>query len=81
VNCIHEAEKSAQELLKLVTEHFPSFRDVHHFRGQDVSIYKRAQILIADVWCVLQRHSVSSIVSIGHALKVKNGANFEILTM
>lgn len=49
-NCIRKANGSAQALLQLVITEFPCFRDEAFFAGQQVSIYKRAQILIGDIW-------------------------------
>lgn len=49
-NCIRKADRSAQALLQLVINEFPCFRDEAFFAGQRVSIYKRAQILIGDIW-------------------------------
>ncbi|KAI9485058.1 hypothetical protein BDB00DRAFT_851687 [Zychaea mexicana] len=50
VNCIRQARQSASALLELLTQYFPSFRDIHSFEGRQVAILKRAQILIADIW-------------------------------
>ncbi|XP_017072923.1 queuosine salvage protein [Drosophila eugracilis] len=49
-NIIKKAEKSAVSLLNLIVEEFPCFRDEAEFAGKRVSILKRAQILVADVW-------------------------------
>ncbi|XP_062549378.1 queuosine 5'-phosphate N-glycosylase/hydrolase [Armigeres subalbatus] len=49
-NCVKASNHSAVALLKLVTEDFPCFRDEATFNGKRVSIYKRAQILIGDLW-------------------------------
>lgn len=46
---IEEASGSAVRLALLLAEHFPSFRDVASFRGQEVRFLKRAQICVADV--------------------------------
>jgi hypothetical protein len=46
---IEEAAGSAVRLALLLVEHFPSFRDVARFRGQEVHFYKRAQICVADL--------------------------------
>ncbi len=46
---IEEAAGSAVRLALLLVEHFPSFRDVASFRGQDVRFFKRAQICAADL--------------------------------
>ncbi|ALC41688.1 CG9752 [Drosophila busckii] len=49
-NVVRAAEKSAIGLLDLIVEEFPCYRDVAEFAGQKVSILKRAQILIGDLW-------------------------------
>ncbi|XP_075405956.1 queuosine 5'-phosphate N-glycosylase/hydrolase [Tenrec ecaudatus] len=54
LNCVKKSEKSAQKLLHLVVENFPSYRDVTNFAGRQISFYKRAQILVADTWGVLE---------------------------
>ncbi|KAI5632868.1 putative queuosine, q, salvage protein family domain-containing protein [Phthorimaea operculella] len=48
--CLKEADKSAVKLLKIVVENFPCFRDEATYKGKQVSFYKRAQILVADLW-------------------------------
>ncbi|WAR19835.1 QSPP-like protein, partial [Mya arenaria] len=54
VNVIKKCENSAQSLLKIVTDDFPSYRDVTEFCGKTVAIYKRVQILIADIWACFE---------------------------
>ncbi|XP_078070596.1 queuosine 5'-phosphate N-glycosylase/hydrolase [Mustelus asterias] len=54
LNCIKKSENSAQKLLQLVVENFPSYRDETTFQGKKVAFYKRAQILIADIWGLLE---------------------------
>ncbi|XP_064466416.1 queuosine 5'-phosphate N-glycosylase/hydrolase-like isoform X2 [Ornithodoros turicata] len=49
-NCITQSSQSCQKLINLLAEHFPSFRDEAVFEGFRVSFYKRAQILVADLW-------------------------------
>lgn len=41
---------SAENLLKTIVQDFPCFRDEADYNGQRVSIYKRAQILVGDIW-------------------------------
>jgi hypothetical protein len=48
-NVIEEAGGSAVKLALLLAEHFPSFRDIATFRGQEVRFLKRAQICASDV--------------------------------
>ncbi|PYI23093.1 UPF0553 protein c [Aspergillus violaceofuscus CBS 115571] len=50
LNCIYSANYSAAALVNLVTESFACFRDETTFNGRRVRIYKRAQILVADLW-------------------------------
>ncbi|XP_060618117.2 queuosine 5'-phosphate N-glycosylase/hydrolase [Anolis sagrei] len=54
LTCVKKSEKSAQKLLQLVVENFPCFRDESTFQGRKVAFYKRAQILVADTWSVLE---------------------------
>ncbi|EXJ84517.1 hypothetical protein A1O3_05186 [Capronia epimyces CBS 606.96] len=49
-NIIARANQSAAALVNLLVEHFPNFRDSTHFHGREVRLYKRAQILVADLW-------------------------------
>ncbi|KAL0634378.1 hypothetical protein Q9L58_006699 [Maublancomyces gigas] len=56
VNCIHKANGSAAALVVLVADEFPCFRDEHKYEGRRVNIYKRAQILVADIWAAFTPH-------------------------
>lgn len=49
-NVIRAANKSAQTLVKLVVDEFANFRDGAVYNGETVTIYKRAQILVGDIW-------------------------------
>ncbi|CEM09888.1 unnamed protein product [Vitrella brassicaformis CCMP3155] len=50
VNMVRRADRSAVELVRLITAHLPGFRDEAVYRGHQVVFYKRAQILVADLW-------------------------------
>eukprot|EP01135_Chromosphaera_perkinsii_P005374 Nk52_evm55s343 gene=Nk52_evmTU55s343 len=50
VKFVESCENSAQKLLRKVACNFPCFRDEAQYKGKKVSIYKRAQILVADIW-------------------------------
>ncbi|KAH3850687.1 queuosine salvage protein-like [Dreissena polymorpha] len=54
VNVIRLCEKSAQTLVQMIVENFPSYRDMTEFCGKTVAIYKRAQILVADIWACFE---------------------------
>ena len=43
---------SAAALLQLVLTEFPCYRDSATFHTTPVSFHKRAQILVADIWCL-----------------------------
>ncbi|CAH0724499.1 unnamed protein product, partial [Brenthis ino] len=48
--CVKNANKSAVKLLEIVVNNFPCFQDEAHYKGKRVSLYKRAQILVSDLW-------------------------------
>ncbi len=50
VNLIHLADKSAVSLLNLLTQNFPNFQDHAIYEGHQIHFYKRAQILIGDIY-------------------------------
>ncbi|OOF99218.1 hypothetical protein ASPCADRAFT_204878 [Aspergillus carbonarius ITEM 5010] len=50
LNCIYNSNYSAASLVNLLAESFSCFRDETTFHGRRVRIYKRAQILVADLW-------------------------------
>lgn len=49
-NVVKAANNSAVTLLQLIVDDFPCFRDEANFAGERVSILKRAQILVGDLW-------------------------------
>jgi len=49
VNAIEELGFDAVNIIKLVVENFPSFRDIAKYEGEDVFFLKRAQILANDI--------------------------------
>ncbi|XP_012227719.1 queuosine 5'-phosphate N-glycosylase/hydrolase [Linepithema humile] len=48
--CIKSCDGSAKKLLKLIVDEFESYRDEADYEGHRISIYKRVQILIGDIW-------------------------------
>jgi len=47
---IEASQKSAVKTVRLITENFPSFRDEFEYDGIPICFYKRAQILVADIY-------------------------------
>lgn len=52
-NVIREANGSGVRLMSMVAENFESFRDVVEYEGKKLGIYKRAQIVVGDVWACM----------------------------
>ena len=50
VNLIQLADKSAVSLLNILTSNFPNFQDHSIYEGHQIHFYKRAQILIGDIY-------------------------------
>lgn len=63
-NCVELASNSAQDLLKVVVDNFPCFRDEADYYGKRVSFYKRAQILIADIWACFEGEGMGKFTDI-----------------
>jgi Potential Queuosine, Q, salvage protein family len=49
-NLVAAANGSAVSLVSLVLQYLPGFRDTSVYRGRLVHFYKRAQILVGDLW-------------------------------
>ncbi|CAF1933450.1 unnamed protein product [Rotaria magnacalcarata] len=54
--CIEQSGGSAVDLVELIVKKFPAYRDEAVYDGQKVSFYKRAQILVADIWGCFNGH-------------------------
>ena len=50
INALEQANKSAVTLTNIVANNFTDFKDVSTYKGQEIPILKRAQILVADTW-------------------------------
>lgn len=68
VNCIKKAGKSAKALLNLIVEDFPCFRDEAKFNGLKVGIYKRAQILVGDIWACFRGEDYGDFTDISNSI-------------
>ncbi|KAG6617087.1 UPF0553 family protein [Phytophthora cinnamomi] len=67
INLIKQADFSAVDAIRLVLAYFPGFRDHAVYKGEQVHFYKRAQILVGDVWAAYGRRTsgVASFHDIG----------------
>jgi hypothetical protein len=50
INLINSANKSAVNLLNILTSKFPNFQDHSIYKGHQIHFYKRPQILIGDIY-------------------------------
>lgn len=53
-NCVARSNSSAIALRDLMATHFTSYRDEAVYKGTPVCFYKRAQIIVADVWAAFE---------------------------
>lgn len=58
VNCVKQCNHSAKKLLQIICDNFPSYRDVASYKNHNVSLYKRAQILIGDIWACFRNEGL-----------------------
>lgn len=49
-NLVAKAQRSAPKLVQLIIQYLPGFRDTSIYRGRLIHFYKRAQILVGDIW-------------------------------
>ncbi|XP_061529329.1 queuosine salvage protein isoform X1 [Phycodurus eques] len=61
---ISQAGNDARKMVELVVEKMPSYRDEAVYQGKRISLYKRAQILVADFWGVAAARGEADIVNI-----------------
>lgn len=54
-NMVSKADGSAVKLVQLILRYCPGFRDTSIYKGQLVHFYKRAQILVGDIWAAYGR--------------------------
>ena len=67
-NVVFAAKNDAVMLVRMIIENFPGFRDayMHPKSGEYVHFYKRAQILVGDIWAAYSRPKE------GHLYYLKN---------
>lgn len=47
---VDTSDRSALKLVDTVRQHFSSFNDTANYKGKEIYVLKRAQILVADIW-------------------------------
>lgn len=87
LNCIYNANYSAAALVNLLAESFSCFRDETAFQGRRVRLYKRAQILVADLWACFngesygEFHDIEKITMFAgmHLAQLFNNSNTDLI--
>ncbi|CAH1998745.1 unnamed protein product [Acanthoscelides obtectus] len=57
-NVVKQCNNSAEKLLQLIVNNFSCFRDEAEYQGEKIGIYKRAQILIGDIWACFKNKDI-----------------------
>ncbi|KAG5672833.1 hypothetical protein PVAND_002923 [Polypedilum vanderplanki] len=70
LNVVKKANNSASELLKLIVQEFPCFRDEAVYQGTKISLYKRAQILVGDIYACFKGQGLGKFDDINDAITV-----------
>ncbi|CEG36521.1 Cobyrinic acid a,c-diamide synthase [Plasmopara halstedii] len=77
LNLIKSARCSAVEAIRLVLAYFSGFQDHALYKGEQVHFYKRAQILVGDVWAAYGRRT-SGITSFHDIGKLTMFADYRV---
>lgn len=78
-NVVKSSNQSASELLKIIVEDFPCFRDEATFNGQRVQILKRAQILVGDVYACFKGEGLGYFKDINEVINCIFLYNFKLI--
>ncbi|KAA0713680.1 Queuosine salvage protein [Triplophysa tibetana] len=54
-------ENDAEKMVKYIVQNIPSYRDEAIYEGKRISLYKRAQILVADFWGIMEARGEGNI--------------------
>ncbi|KAL0979694.1 hypothetical protein UPYG_G00188340 [Umbra pygmaea] len=58
---ISPAGNDAKKMVELIVEKLPSYRDEATYKDKRISFYKRAQILVADFWGIMEARGAGDI--------------------
>jgi len=61
---IVEANGDAQKLVELIVQNFPFFSDTSLYKGKEIYFYKRAQLLVADVYQIFNGQSFGALKNV-----------------
>lgn len=59
-------ENDAQKMVQHIVENIPSYRDEATYEGKRISFYKRAQIIVADFWGIMEARGEGNIPNLDY---------------
>ncbi|XP_076847599.1 queuosine 5'-phosphate N-glycosylase/hydrolase [Brachyhypopomus gauderio] len=65
-NFMSHAENDAEKMVRHIVDNLPSYRDEATYEGKRISIYKRAQILVADFWGIMEARGEGNIPNLDY---------------
>ena len=63
-NLIAEANEDAQKLVEIIVQNFPSFSDTSLYKEKEIYFYKRAQLLVADIYQIFDGKSFGALQNV-----------------
>lgn len=63
---VQAAEKDGSKLLRLLTTNFPSFEDIAEYEGKKIYFYKRAQLLVEDIYQTFGGEGYGELTNLEH---------------
>ncbi|XP_028658255.1 queuosine salvage protein isoform X2 [Erpetoichthys calabaricus] len=63
---LSQGGRKTQQLIKFIVDNVPSYRDEACFEGKRIAFYKRAQILLADFWGILEAKGEAALPDINY---------------
>uniref|UniRef100_A0A3Q3GZ46 Queuosine 5'-phosphate N-glycosylase/hydrolase n=2 Tax=Kryptolebias marmoratus TaxID=37003 RepID=A0A3Q3GZ46_KRYMA len=61
---ISQAGNDARKMVELIVEKIPSYRDEATYEGKRIAFYKRAQILVADFWGMMEARGEGGVSNV-----------------
>jgi hypothetical protein len=61
---VKAAEGDAEKLLDLIINNFSAFNDVHIYKGKHIAFYKRAQLLVSDIYQLFKGKSYGMLKNV-----------------
>ncbi|KAG9337198.1 hypothetical protein JZ751_029678 [Albula glossodonta] len=63
---LSHGQGDARRLVQHIVDNLPSYRDEATFQGKKIAFYKRAQILVADFWGIMEARGEASIPNLDY---------------